>query len=204
MANQANHKVKHIYTWQATVQVAVACLLIALFTVARFDATNSRVVKPITRSSSTKLAPTGNKVKPASPKPQAVVTAPVPARPTATPKIAPAPAKTPVATSTPGTGVHSLNPAPSAPPPSSGTSSTTSNPSTPPPQSYTSLNWAGYLANSGGYTAVSSSWVVPSATGTGSSQSADATWVGIGGVSTNDLIQAGTENTVESNGQVYT
>lgn len=54
------------------------------------------------------------------------------------------------------------------------------------------------------FTAVSGSWIVPAATGNGSADSADSTWVGVGGVNTSDLIQAGTENTVHANGQVET
>jgi hypothetical protein len=56
----------------------------------------------------------------------------------------------------------------------------------------TSLNWSGYAYNPGsGITAVTSTYVVPAV------QSAvpgfSATWTGIGGDGTNDLIQAGTE-----------
>ncbi len=58
-----------------------------------------------------------------------------------------------------------------------------------------SQNWSGYAATGGIFTAVSGSWTVPTVTAT-SGSSADATWVGIGGVATHDLIQAGTEATV--------
>jgi hypothetical protein len=44
--------------------------------------------------------------------------------------------------------------------------------------------------------------VATSPTGNGISTSADASWVGIGGVSTNDLIQTGTDNIVSANGNV--
>lgn len=54
------------------------------------------------------------------------------------------------------------------------------------------------------YTAVSGSWVAPSPTGNSTNTSADASWIGIGGVSTSDLIQVGTENTVSSSGTVST
>jgi Peptidase A4 family len=58
-----------------------------------------------------------------------------------------------------------------------------------------SQNWAGYAATDGGYTAVSATWTLPDiaisiAAGT------DATWVGIGGVRSRDLIQAGTDRAV--------
>jgi len=64
----------------------------------------------------------------------------------------------------------------------------------------TSSNWSGYVANGGTYTSVTGTWVVPQvgATTTG----ADATWVGIGGVTGTDLIQAGTQATVTGDGSV--
>jgi hypothetical protein len=67
----------------------------------------------------------------------------------------------------------------------------------------TSRNWAGYSAQNGQYTRVSGTWTVPSVTG-GSASSADATWVGIGGITSNDLIQSGTMNMVTPDGQVTT
>src|ERR1041385_7576167 len=47
-------------------------------------------------------------------------------------------------------------------------------------------NWAGYVASGGTYTGVSGSWVVPSVSDP-TGESADATWVGIGGVGSDDL-----------------
>ena len=67
---------------------------------------------------------------------------------------------------------------------------------------YDSTNWAGYVSTSGGFTAISASWTVPRPTGNGVSTSADATWVGIGGITTSDLIQVGTANQVTAGGQV--
>lgn len=69
-----------------------------------------------------------------------------------------------------------------------------------------SANWAGYVANETGstYTSVSATWTVPhvsTASTTGSA--ADATWVGIGGVSSHDLIQAGTQALVQNNSVTY-
>lgn len=63
-----------------------------------------------------------------------------------------------------------------------------------------SENWAGYSATGGTFTSVSASWTVPRV-GTTTDPAADATWVGIGGVQSTDLIQAGTDAIVES-GQV--
>jgi len=62
-----------------------------------------------------------------------------------------------------------------------------------------SFNWAGYHATGGTFTAVSGTWTVPNVDA--GTIGMDATWVGIGGVDSTDLIQAGTEATVE-NGQV--
>jgi len=69
-------------------------------------------------------------------------------------------------------------------------------------QNDASLNWAGYVAKQSGtsYTSVTGTWTVPSVS-TNTSGTADATWVGIGGVSSHDLIQAGTQAIVQD-GQV--
>jgi len=73
----------------------------------------------------------------------------------------------------------------------------------------TSGNWSGYAlstGSSGNYTSASFSWTVPSATyvNYGSSNpysfNDSSEWVGIGGFSTSDLIQLGTQSTVQSNG----
>jgi hypothetical protein len=66
---------------------------------------------------------------------------------------------------------------------------------------YESSNWSGYMATAGGYTAISGSWTVPAVTGNGYSVSSDAAWIGIGGVSSLDLIQAGTMDQVSPTGQ---
>jgi hypothetical protein len=70
--------------------------------------------------------------------------------------------------------------------------------------SYTSTNWSGYLATSGSFTAISGSWNVPTVTGNDTSTSADSTWIGIGGVTTSDLIQIGTQDIVTASGQIST
>jgi len=66
-----------------------------------------------------------------------------------------------------------------------------------------SRNWAGYTATGGTFTAVSGTWTVPNVSA-GSTPAADATWVGIGGVSSTDLIQAGTDATVQGGQVTYT
>jgi hypothetical protein len=201
-----NHKVKHIYTLQTTVQIMLVLFLITIFLFIRYNTIAAKVIT-VKKSSTSKTVPVKTQVQPktvsqkpsSNPIPVAVKTTPA-----APSKTTPAstPTNTPVATQTPGTGVHSLSPVPSSPAPSSGTSSTSTS-NDPPVNSYTSLNWSGYMSNRGTYSAVSGSWDVPQSTGNSSSESADASWVGIGGVSSNDLIQAGTENTVEPNGKVF-
>jgi hypothetical protein len=65
-----------------------------------------------------------------------------------------------------------------------------------------SYNWSGYVAERGEYTAIAASWRVPDSShpGTSAAIAADATWVGIGGVSNRDLIQAGTQTLVDDEG----
>jgi hypothetical protein len=63
----------------------------------------------------------------------------------------------------------------------------------------TSHNWSGYAATGGQYTAVSGTWSVPEFNQS-NSFGVDATWVGIGGVHSRDLIQAGTEQTISGSG----
>ena len=64
----------------------------------------------------------------------------------------------------------------------------------------TSYNWAGYVASGGGFTSITSSWNVLQAISP-SANTAEATWIGIGGVSSSDLIQAGTQTIINSSGQ---
>src|SRR5579862_7331722 len=61
-----------------------------------------------------------------------------------------------------------------------------------------SRNWAGYAAGGGSFTGVTATWTIPQSSGSG----VDATWVGIGGLQTRDLIQAGTQGTVTRSGSV--
>jgi hypothetical protein len=63
-----------------------------------------------------------------------------------------------------------------------------------------SRNWSGYSASGGNFTAVSATWTVPKVTSPGGFSS-DATWVGIGGERSRDLIQAGTEASIGRSGQ---
>ncbi len=84
-------------------------------------------------------------------------------------------------------------------PPSSPTSTAPHSSAAEPSYTYTSSNWSGYMAVGSDINGVSGSWVVPRATGSGL-LSADAAWVGVGGVTTDDLIQAGTDDSISSNG----
>ena len=63
-----------------------------------------------------------------------------------------------------------------------------------------SSNWSGYAATGGRYTSVTATWTVPQPSG--SVAGADATWIGIGGVNTRDLIQAGTQSMASGGGSV--
>jgi hypothetical protein len=92
---------------------------------------------------------------------------------------------------------QSVTPGPGTAPQTQPDTSTT----TPARISDTSSNWSGYVASGGTYTSVTGTWIVPQvgATTTG----ADATWVGIGGVSGTDLIQAGTQATVSGGDVSY-
>ncbi len=73
--------------------------------------------------------------------------------------------------------------------------------SEPATQASVSRNWSGYAATSGTFTRVTGSWTVPQSNSTGG-LSSGATWVGIGGVRSRDLIQAGTQETTNGSGTV--
>ena len=68
------------------------------------------------------------------------------------------------------------------------------------PNSGVSRNWSGYVATGGTFTAVKGSWTIaqPSTATVG----IDATWVGIGGYGSEDLVQAGTQAEVTRTGDV--
>lgn len=58
------------------------------------------------------------------------------------------------------------------------------------------------MATSGIFTSITASWVMPNVSGNGRTVTADGTWIGIGGVTTGDLIQTGTQDVVDANGTV--
>ena len=86
--------------------------------------------------------------------------------------------------------------------PSTGVSPGVTQPGTPASVTSSSSNWSGYAADGGTFTSVAATWTVP--TVSASSSGADATWVGIGGLSSRDLIQAGTQAMVDASGVTYT
>jgi Peptidase A4 family len=86
-----------------------------------------------------------------------------------------------------------------------GTGPTT--PRVPPPQPVPagrgqSRNWSGYAAAGGEFTGVTGTWTVPQTEASASTFGSSAAWVGIGGVRSRDLIQAGTSTTVSGIGRV--
>ena len=190
--------------------IFILCVLVLEFTVI-FQATafiGHRSTKP-TRATATKSSV---KRVVSTPKVAHLTSSPksIPTH-TTTPSTSPvvAPPKTTTTTTTTRTSAKPTQAV--VPSPSSNVSSLTpttptapSNPSPSSPATYTSTNWAGYMATTGNYTAISASWVAPSVSGNGVSTSADATWIGIGGVTTADLIQVGTQNVVTASGQVST
>jgi hypothetical protein len=64
------------------------------------------------------------------------------------------------------------------------------------------LNWSGYGLDAQGVTAIHAAWIVPAAI-TPPATGYAATWVGIGGQTTDDLIQAGTEQDIENGVPTY-
>ncbi len=148
------------------------------------------VTTPAKATQSVAVAP-----KPVAPPP----TSPPPA-PAKSPIQAGTPKPEPVVTPSPSSSVSGLAPTTPAPPAPSTQAPSSQNTTT----GYTSTNWSGYLATNGTFTAVFGSWNATRATGNGTSISADSTWIGIGGVTSGDLIQVGTQNIIAANGQVST
>jgi hypothetical protein len=78
---------------------------------------------------------------------------------------------------------------------------TTTQPGTPASIASHSSNWSGYVASGGTFSGVSATWNVPRVAS--ASIGADATWVGIGGLNSRDLIQAGTQATTSQGSVRY-
>src|ERR1700687_4497461 len=95
------------------------------------------------------------------------------------------------AQATPGAGAPTpvpAQPTPPAPLPAVGVGANTSH------------NWSGYAATGGRYTGVTGTWTVPQPR-VGGAPGVGATWVGIGGVTSHDLVQAGTQDVAAGGGQ---
>ena len=88
------------------------------------------------------------------------------------------------------------------PGPGTSTTPTVTQPGTPATVTSSSSNWSGYAAGGGTFTSVTATWTVPTVSAT--SAGADATWVGIGGLQSRDLLQAGTQAMVDGSGVAYT
>ncbi len=157
-----------------------------LKTIVTKSTTQPVVVKPkvVTHTTAPVVTPTAPTTTTTTPTP---VTKPAPTTPKPSPVVVPAP----------GSSVSSLTP---TSPSSGGSGSTPSSPAN--TTSYTSTNWSGYMATTGTFSTVSGAWNATEATGNGSTTTADATWIGIGGVSSDDLIQVGTANTISASGHV--
>jgi hypothetical protein len=84
--------------------------------------------------------------------------------------------------------------------PGAGTAPNVTQPGSPAAITSSSSNWSGYAASGGTFTSVTATWTVPTVSAT--SAGADATWVGIGGLTSRDLIQAGTQAMVDGSGTV--
>jgi hypothetical protein len=206
MAKKSSRRIRFlsIFKSPALIVVAVSVLGFASFPELSIMASH----KPI---STNEVAVKKQAAKPkATPKKSAVALAPTPVAPSPTPKSsAPVAAAKPVSKTTtasrpqpvvtpsPGSNVTGLAPVAPAAGGSGGGSQTTTT-------GYTSLNWSGYMATTGNFTAVSGAWTATNPIGVSGATSADSTWIGIGGVSSNDLIQVGTQNIINASGQVST
>lgn len=102
-----------------------------------------------------------------------------------------------------GSGGQSTTPGQTTVPgaPTSPSQPTTPSSTTLPISLDSSHNWSGYAATGGTYTSVTGTWTVPSPSANGG-VGVGATWVGIGGTSSRDLIQAGTQEMTDGQGRV--
>ncbi len=84
-------------------------------------------------------------------------------------------------------------------------SSTIPNTTYPATTANSTINWAGYMATNGQFSGIYASWTVPNVNSNSSNNSglsADTTWVGIGGVNSNNLFQTGTQDIVNCRGEI--
>jgi hypothetical protein len=202
MARQTSKQLLALHALSAGITFAMGAGVLGLALFTKPAPASSHITSTTNTSQvATRPIPTPPKVNPPSPQPVPSPPASKPASTLAkasvqrgTPKIQP------VVTPSPQSDVSGLAPTTPTPPPSGGSGAAI-------PQTtagYTSLNWAGYLAVNGTFTSVSGSWTATSPAGNGSTTTADSTWIGIGGVTSGDLIQVGTQNIISANGQVST
>jgi hypothetical protein len=167
---------------------------------------NLRPTKPVSKPIPAVSPPQTPPPAPAPPAPAKAPQVSVPPPPKPAANVTESPAAVANTNTTPGSGVSSLAPTNNSPAP---TPTVAPVADAPPavcantPGSYASSNWAGYFKTGCVFTTVSGRWTVPTPTSTSTTDiSTDAAWIGIGGVNTNDLIQVGTEETVDPDGTI--
>ncbi len=159
-----------------------------------FDlAGNPVATKPVTVSSDNK-----NALKPTKPTTGEVKTPAKKTNPTVKPAVIVEAVKP-----APSSSVESLKPVTTTPDPVVEVpADPTANPVRVSTTTYSSSNWSGYLSTGGKFTSVSGSWTIPTVIGEAGVESGDGAWVGIGGVTTSDLIQVGTLQIIHTDGSV--
>jgi hypothetical protein len=192
----------HVLSLGTPVVLSVSVFGLALYVQPMPTHTQIHSQKPVDKKSITHHASAPPKVtQPVAAAPKAAAAPPSspPSTPAKTPVRTGTPKAEPVVTPSPSSSVSGLTPAtpPAAPSGSQAPSSQTTT-------GYLSTNWSGYLATNASFTGISGSWTATLATGNGSTTSADSTWIGIGGVTSGDLIQVGTQNLISASDQVST
>jgi hypothetical protein len=197
-AKPVNNDYRHVqHGLNIMVLVGFAVILAGIY----WPSQPSAVYTPVNKTVSRVLKKTSSIVATTTPSPAAPapVRAGTPVKHVSVPSGAPS---EPVVKPSPSSSVSGLTPVPSGSGSGGSAPGSTSAPST--TASYTSTNWSGYLATTSSYSGVSGTWTAPKATRVGASFSADATWIGIGGVTAGDLIQVGTQNLFSPSGQETT
>ncbi len=214
-------KLKHLHKIRYLVLLAAVALVSISFY-------RQPVVKIQEAGNKTNQAPTKHKqvaitpktspysVKPGPAPIQQITSQPIPKlKPMPVPVIIPPKAVTPA----PNSSVPSLKPTTTSTSTSTGSSTTTSSSGSTTSSSgsgstgsgttaastdYQSSNWSGYFSAISGtnYTSVSAAWTAVSPTNSSSSTAYDANWIGIGGITSTDLIQVGINNAVTASGKV--
>jgi hypothetical protein len=196
----------------------VTILGVALVGISLFEINSAQPNLVAARPGTLSVIKVNDKVVPhkSAPAPAAITTTPPaqthPVVATTTAAVTKAPVTTasakpePVVTPSPSSNVSSLTPvAPTTTTAPTGTTTpSTPQSSTPTTTAYTSTNWSGYMSTVGSFNQISAAWTATNPTGVSNTTSADSSWIGIGGVSSSDLIQVGTQNTISPSGQIST